>query len=153
MIHSNSFTSCFSSEIFTFISFLIAIMAVIAILSLFKISYRNSHCGSVGQELDIVSLRMCIWSLTSLSGLKVQLLLKVCGVDCRNTSDLLLLWLWCRPEAVALIQPPDWELHYAAGVAIKKKKKKKKKRSSCCGPVIWLISMRMQVWSVPCAVG
>ena len=38
-----------------------------------------------------------------------------------------MLWLWCRPAAVALIQLLAWGLSYAVGVALKKKKKKKKK--------------------------
>ena len=39
----------------------------------------------------------------------------------------MLLWLWRRPAAVAPIQPLDWELPYAVGVALKSKIKKKKK--------------------------
>ena len=35
-------------------------------------------------------------------------------------KDPVLLWLWCRPAAVAPIWPLAWELPYAAGVAIKK---------------------------------
>ena len=31
-----------------------------------------------------------------------------------------LLWLWCRLAAAALIQPLAWELPYAAGVALKR---------------------------------
>ena len=42
----------------------------------------------------------------------------------RCSSDLALLWLWCRPAATAPIQPLAWELPHAAGVALKKKKKK-----------------------------
>ena len=38
---------------------------------------------------------------------------------------LALLWLWYRPEAVALIQLLDWELPYALDGALKRKKKKK----------------------------
>ena len=41
-----------------------------------------------------------------------------CGVDRRQGSDPVLLW--CRPAAVALIQPLAWELPYAAGAALKK---------------------------------
>ena len=26
-------------------------------------------------------------------------------------KDLVLLWLWCRPAAVALVRPLAWELH------------------------------------------
>ena len=39
-------------------------------------------------------------------------------------GDPALLWLWCRPAAVAPIQPLAWEPLYAAGVALKRKKKK-----------------------------
>ena len=45
-----------------------------------------------------------------------------CGVGCRHSSDLALLWLWCKPAAVALILPLVWELPYATGVALKSKK-------------------------------
>ena len=44
--------------------------------------------------------------------------------------DPTLLWLWCRPAAVALIPPVAWELPYAADVALKSKKKKKKKKKN-----------------------
>ena len=43
-------------------------------------------------------------------------------------KDLVLLWLWCRPAAVAPIQPLAWELPYAVGAALKSQKKKKKKK-------------------------
>ena len=36
----------------------------------------------------------------------------------------MLLWLWRRLAAAALIQPLAWELPYAMAVALKKKKKK-----------------------------
>jgi len=52
-----------------------------------------------------------------------------CGVGCRCGSDPVLLWLWCRPAAAALIQPLAWELPYAMGVTLKKKKRKKKKKT------------------------
>ena len=45
----------------------------------------------------------------------------------RYSSDLMLLWLWCRLEAVVPIGPLAWEPPYAADAALKKKKKKKKK--------------------------
>ena len=45
-----------------------------------------------------------------------------CGVGCRRGSDLVLLWLWCRPAAVAPIRPLAWEPPYAVGTALKKKK-------------------------------
>ena len=40
-------------------------------------------------------------------------------------SDPVLLWLWYRPMAVALIQPLVWELPYAADEALKSKNKQK----------------------------
>ena len=44
-------------------------------------------------------------------------------------KDLVLLWLWLRPEAVALIRPLAWEPPYATGAALKSKKKSKKKKN------------------------
>ena len=51
-----------------------------------------------------------------------------CGVGLRCGSDLALLWLWRRLEAVALIRPLAWEPPYAEGEALKSKKAKKKKK-------------------------
>ena len=51
------------------------------------------------------------------------------GVGRRRSLDLMLLWLWCRLSAVALIGPLAWEPPSAMGVAIKGKKKKKKKKN------------------------
>ena len=48
-----------------------------------------------------------------------------CGVVCRHSLDLVLLWLRCRLAAVALIGPLAWEPPYAEGAAVKRKKKKK----------------------------
>ena len=31
-----------------------------------------------------------------------------CGVGCRHGLDPMLLWLWSRPAAIALIRPLDW---------------------------------------------
>ena len=39
------------------------------------------------------------------------------GVGHRCASDLVLLWLWFRPEATALIQLLAWEFPYAMGAA------------------------------------
>ena len=46
-----------------------------------------------------------------------------CGVGCRRGSDLVLLWLWCRLGATALIRPLAWEPPHAVGAALKKKNK------------------------------
>ena len=37
------------------------------------------------------------------------------------SSDLVLLWLWCRPAAAALIQFLAWERPYATGTALRNK--------------------------------
>ena len=41
----------------------------------------------------------------------------------------MLLWLWCRLAAAALIQPLAWEPLYATDVALKRAKKKKKEKN------------------------
>ena len=57
-----------------------------------------------------------------------------CGVGDKHHSDLVLLCLWGRPGATALIRPLAWEPPYAVraaqenGKKTKKKKKKKKKK-------------------------
>ena len=48
-----------------------------------------------------------------------------CGVGRRHSSDLGLLWLWCRMVATAPIRPLAWEPPYAAGAALKRQKDKK----------------------------
>ena len=45
-----------------------------------------------------------------------------CGVGHRRGSDLVLLWLWRRPVATALIQPLAWEPPYATPMALKRQK-------------------------------
>ena len=52
-----------------------------------------------------------------------------CGVGHRRGSDLALLWLWCRPAAVALIRPLAWEPPYAMDVALKKQKQTNKQKN------------------------
>ena len=59
----------------------------------------------------LASLRTRARSLVSLNGSRIW--------RCRE--------LWCRPAAIAPIQPLAWDLPYVAGVALKKKGKKKKK--------------------------
>ena len=53
-----------------------------------------------------------------------------CGVGLTGGSDLMLLWLWSKPAAVAAVAPIGplaWEPPYAASTALKNQKKKKKK--------------------------
>ena len=51
-----------------------------------------------------------------------------CGVGHKPGLDPALMWLWCRPEALATIGPIAWQPTYARGAALKRKKAKKKKR-------------------------
>ena len=44
-----------------------------------------------------------------------------CGTSCRHGSDLVLLWLWHRPMATALIWHLAWELLYISATAKIKK--------------------------------
>jgi len=46
-----------------------------------------------------------------------------CGIGLRLTSDLVLLWLWCRLGATVPIQPLAWEPPYATSAALEKKTK------------------------------
>ena len=45
-------------------------------------------------------------------------------VGCRRSLDLVLMWLWCKPEATAPIQLLAWELPYAASAPLKRQKEK-----------------------------
>ena len=52
-----------------------------------------------------------------------------CGVGCRCGSELMLLWLWCRPAEVAPIRPLAWEPPYAKSVALKGQKRQDKNKT------------------------
>ena len=49
-----------------------------------------------------------------------------CSVGCRCGSDLVLLWLWCRPVATDQIQPLAWEPPYAADWPLEDQKHRNK---------------------------
>ena len=70
-------------------------------------------------------MRLWVRSLVSFTGLRIR---RCRELWCRlqTGSDLVLLWLWCRPAAAAPIQPLTWELPYAMGAALKRQKKTKK---------------------------
>ena len=72
----------------------------------------------------LVSIRMPVWSLALLSGLRI-------GVRRRCTSDLGLLWLWCRLPVAALIWPLFWERPYASVVPSPPQKKRRRKKCVC----------------------
>ena len=50
-----------------------------------------------------------------------------CGVGHRCCLDSVLLWLWQRLVATALVRPLAWEPPHAVRVALKRQKTKKKK--------------------------
>ena len=51
-----------------------------------------------------------------------------CGVGHRLGLDPVLLWLWYRPVAIALIHPLAWEPPYATGATPPPKKDQKKRK-------------------------
>ena len=46
-----------------------------------------------------------------------------CGIDSRHSSDPVLLWLWHRPVATALIRYLVWGPPYAMGASLRKTKR------------------------------
>ena len=49
-----------------------------------------------------------------------------------DATDLVLLWLWCRPAVTALIQHLGWESLYAMGVTLKKKRERESECKQEC---------------------
>ena len=69
-----------------------------------------------------------------------------CGVGHRCSSDMVLLWLWYKLAAAALIQSLAWELPYAVGVA-PQRQKKKKEESNCSSSGHWGGVGSIPAWS------
>ena len=51
-----------------------------------------------------------------------------CGVGHRHGLELVLLWLWCRLGAAALVQSLAWELPHATDAALKSQKEEKERK-------------------------
>ena len=75
---------------------------------------------------NLTSTRTQFRSLALHSGLRIRVAVS-CGVGRRHGSDPALLGLWCRPVAVALIQPLAWEPPFITGAALKCKNKQTNK--------------------------
>ena len=75
-------------------------------------------------QKDVVSIPGLAWWVKG-SGVAVSY-----GIGHRRSSDLVLLWLWCRLASAALIRPLAWEFTYAAGAALKKKRRRRKEAKS-----------------------
>ena len=79
------------------------------------------------KRIWLVSMRMRVRSLFSISGLRIQ---HCRELWCRLKTwlrSLLWLWLWCRLAATPPTRPLAWELPYTSGAALKSKKQKQKK--------------------------
>ena len=88
---------------------------------------KNSSFGVpfvplMGEDLDMVSMRMQVPYLALLTGLRIPHCHKLCCLS-HMWLDPALLGLRHRLAAAALIQSPAWELVYAAGVVPKAKKR------------------------------
>ena len=79
----------------------------------------SSCCGSVGYELQLVSMRTRVRSLASFNGLRIWCCQGLCCWS-KMSLDPALLWLLCRLWATPLIWPLALELPCVAGVALKK---------------------------------
>ena len=66
-----------------------------------------------------------------------------CGVGHRHGSDPALLWLWCRPAAVAPIGPLAWEPPDAVCAVPEKAKRKGRKRKRKSKKTILIV---ISVW-------
>ena len=77
------------------------------------------------KQIQLETMRLWVQSLALLSRLRIWHCHELWYIGRRLGSDLLLLWLWCRPAAVAPIRGLAWEPPYAMGVALKSKKRKK----------------------------
>ena len=97
----------------------------------------------------LLSMRMQVRSLASLSGLRIGIAMSY-GIGCRCSSDPELLWLWHWPADAAPIRPLAWELPYAAGVALKRRQQQQQQQQQKTRPTIiylseWLIPVRTAI--------
>ena len=86
---------------------------------------KSSHCASAVMNLtsthEDVGLIPGLAQWVKDSGIAVS-----CGVGHRRGSNLVLLWLWCRLAATALIRPCPGNFHKPQVLSWKKKERDKK---------------------------
>ena len=66
-----------------------------------------------------------VWSLALLSELSIRCCREL-WYRSKRGLDPALLWLWCRPKAIALIWPLAWEPPYAASADLKRQEDQKR---------------------------
>ena len=81
--------------------------------------WGSSCCGSAGWKPDVVSMRIWVWFLALISGLRTW---HCCKLWLESGIVMSVVWA----SAVGLMQLLAWELPYASGEALKKKKEKKR---------------------------
>ena len=102
--------------------------------------------------IQLGTMRWWVWSVASLWMGQGSGVAERCDVCRTRGLDPVLLWLWFRLAAAALIWPLAWEAPYATGTALKRpKKKKKKKRNKHHSNEIDLIfyPYALQTWRCP----
>ena len=122
------FSLCFCSSVSPFLTFS-------GYLNIFSITFKFAYCTF-----------FFFFSHTS------------SGVGHRRGLDPMVLWLWCRLAAVALIQPLAPGNFHMCRCGPKKAKKKKKKKKSFLSICLWLGVFRpltfnviiVTVWLIPC---
>ena len=93
--------------------------------------FWSSHHGPAGQEHDIVSMRMQVWSLVPISRLRIQCCCKLC---CRSQIDAAQIHCYCGCDLQLQLQLTSSLATFICCryYCKKKKKKKKKNKSSAC---------------------
>ena len=91
--------------------------------TLFKsMKWGSSHCGAM--KTNLTSINEDVGSIPDLAQwVKDPAVAVSCSVGHRLDLDPMLLWLWHRLAAVALIRPLAWEPPYAMGGDLKRKKR------------------------------
>ena len=101
-------------------------------------SYSGVPIVAQQKQIWLASMRTWVWSLASLSGLRIQ---HCRELWCRWKTQLWseVLWLWCRPAAVAPIQPLAWEPPYVTGADLKSKTQKQKQKTNKQNQISWCV--------------